>query len=109
MADVQKRLTKSGETRWDVRYRDHARGQRKRSFERKLDAERLARAVETDLLRGAWIGRGSAGSRRRRSPQSKLRVAWRPAAETNSTVTRPTASSRATTTPTLCRSAGLTR
>ena len=55
MADVQKRVTRSGAVRWDVRYRDHARGQRKRSFDRKLDAERFARAVETDLLRGDWI------------------------------------------------------
>jgi integrase len=38
-----------------VRYRDHGRGQRKRSFERKVDAERFARAVDTDLLRGDWI------------------------------------------------------
>ena len=55
MADLQKRVTKSGEIRWDVRYRDHARGQRKRSFERKVDAQRFARSVETDLLRGDWI------------------------------------------------------
>ncbi len=55
MADVQKRVTTAGAVRWDVRYRDHARGQRKRSFGRKLDAERFARAVETDLLRGDWI------------------------------------------------------
>jgi excisionase family DNA binding protein len=33
-------------------YRDDARHQRKRSFERKLDAQRFARAVESDLLRG---------------------------------------------------------
>jgi hypothetical protein len=55
MADVQKRVNKSGEVRWDVRYRDDARQQRKRSFERKLDAQRFARAVETDMLRGDWI------------------------------------------------------
>ncbi len=55
MADLQKRVTASGEVRWDVRYRDDARRQRKRSFERKLDAQRFARGVETDLLRGDWI------------------------------------------------------
>jgi len=55
MADLQRRVTKSGEVRWDVRYRDDARQQRKRSFERKLDAQRFARSVETDLLRGDWI------------------------------------------------------
>jgi hypothetical protein len=52
---LQKRITKSGEVRWDVRYRDRARGQRKRSFERKVDAQRFACCVETDLLRGDWI------------------------------------------------------
>ena len=40
MADIQKRQTKSG-VRWDVRYRDDARRQRKRSFERKVDAQRF--------------------------------------------------------------------
>ena len=55
MADLQRQVTKSGEVRWDVRYRDDARQQRKRSFERKLDAQRFARSVETDLLRGEWI------------------------------------------------------
>ena len=55
MADVQKRINKSGEVSWDVRYRDDTRQQRKRSFERKLDAQRFARSVETDLLRGDWI------------------------------------------------------
>jgi hypothetical protein len=48
-------VTRSGEVRWDVRYRDDARQQRKRRFERKLDAQRFARSVETDLLRGEWI------------------------------------------------------
>lgn len=55
MADVQKRTQKSGEVSWDVRYRDDNRQQRKRSFERKLDAQRFARSVETDMLRGDWI------------------------------------------------------
>ena len=57
MADVQKRTNKSGEVRWDVRYRDDTRRQRKRGFERKLDAQRFARSVGTDLLRGDWIDR----------------------------------------------------
>jgi integrase len=55
MADIQKRVTRTGAVRWDVRYRDDARRQRKRSFERKVDATRFARSVETDLLRGDWI------------------------------------------------------
>jgi integrase len=55
VADLQRRVTKAGEVRWDVRYRDDAKRQRKRSFERKTDAQRFARMVETDLLRGDWI------------------------------------------------------
>lgn len=40
--------------------------QRKRSFERKVDAVRFSRAVETDLLRGDWIDprRSGTGARR---------------------------------------------
>lgn len=55
MADIQKRRTSSGETRWDVRYRDQSRRQRKKTFARKIDAQRFANSVETDLLRGDWI------------------------------------------------------
>ncbi len=55
MADIQKRRTSSGETRWDVRYRDEGRRQRKKTFERKVDAQRFANTVEADLLRGDWI------------------------------------------------------
>lgn len=54
MADVQKRPTARG-TKWDVRYRDESRRQRKRSFDRKGDAQRFANSVETDLVRGDWI------------------------------------------------------
>lgn len=71
MADVRKRVTKSGAVRWDVRYRNAARQQRKRSFERKLDAQRFARAVETDLLRGDWID-----PRRGREPFGDWAVKW---------------------------------
>jgi integrase len=71
MADVRKRVTKSGEVRWDVRYRDQGRGQRKRTFERKLDAERYARAVETDLLRGDWID-----PRRSKEPFEEWAAKW---------------------------------
>lgn len=55
MADIQKRVTKGGEVRWDVRYRDDTRQQRKKSFARKLDAQRFANTVETDVLRGDWV------------------------------------------------------
>jgi hypothetical protein len=50
MAGVQKRVIRTGAVRWDVRYRDDARRQRKRSFERKVDATRFARSVETAIL-----------------------------------------------------------
>ena len=55
VADIQRRVTQSGAVRWDVRYRDDARQQRKKSFERKVDAQRFANSVETDILRGDWI------------------------------------------------------
>lgn len=54
MADIQKRATAGG-TKWDVRYRDETNRQRKRTFDRKVDAQRFANAVETDLVRGDWI------------------------------------------------------
>ena len=54
MADIQKRSAAGG-VRWDVRYRDESRRQRKKSFERKVDAQRFAASVETDLIRGDWI------------------------------------------------------
>ncbi len=54
MADIRKRASASG-TRWDVRYRDETRRQRKKTFERKVDAQRFANSVETDLVRGDWI------------------------------------------------------
>lgn len=55
MADIQRRSTAKGGVRWDVRYRDETMAQRKRSFARKVDAQRFASSVETDLLRGDWI------------------------------------------------------
>ncbi len=55
MADIQRRRTARGEVRWDVRYRDESRKQRKRSFARKVDAQHFANSVETDLNRGDWI------------------------------------------------------
>lgn len=54
MADIQKRASAGG-VRWDVRYRDESRRQRKKSFDRKVDAQRFAASVETDLNRGDWI------------------------------------------------------
>ena len=55
MASIEKRTTPSGETRWDVRYRGTDRRQVKRSFKRKIDAQRFANLAEADVLRGDWI------------------------------------------------------
>jgi integrase len=71
VADIQKRVTSTGEVRWDVRYRDDTRRQRKRSFDRKLDAQRFARSVETDLLRGDWID-----PRRAQEPFEQWAASW---------------------------------
>jgi Phage integrase central domain len=71
VADIQKRVTSAGEVRWDVRYRDDTRRQRKRSFDRKLDAQRFARSVETDLLRGDWID-----PRRAHEPFEQWAASW---------------------------------
>ena len=54
MADIQKRASTGG-TKWDVRYRDESRRQRKRTFDRKVDAQQSANSFETDLARGDWI------------------------------------------------------
>jgi len=55
MASIEKRYTPSGEIRWDVRYRDPDRQQRRRTFRRKVDAQRFANTVEADIARGEWL------------------------------------------------------
>ncbi|MGE0138504.1 MAG: tyrosine recombinase XerC [Ilumatobacteraceae bacterium] len=55
MASIEKRTTPSGEIRWDVRYRGSDRRQVKKSFKRKVDAQRFANLAEADVLRGDWI------------------------------------------------------
>ena len=55
MASIEKRTTPSGEVRWDVRYRGSDRRQVKKSFKRKVDAQRFANLAEADVLRGDWI------------------------------------------------------
>ena len=39
---------------WTVRYRDHTRRERSKSFVRRIDAERFAAQVEIDKLQGTW-------------------------------------------------------
>ena len=55
MASIERRQTASGETRWDVRYRDPERRHRARTFHRKADAQKFANVVEADITRGEWL------------------------------------------------------
>jgi integrase len=55
MASIHRRVTPSGETRWDVRYRDPNRADRSKSFRLKLEAARFAASVEADIGRGEWL------------------------------------------------------
>lgn len=40
---------------YQARWRDPGRAQRKRTFRRKLDAERFLTSITSDLLRGAYV------------------------------------------------------
>jgi integrase len=51
MAHVQKR----GTGRYRVRFRDPDKIERSRTFKKKIDADRFAATVETDIARGTWI------------------------------------------------------
>lgn len=53
MASIDKRESAGG-VRYDVRYRDPARRLRKKTFGRKVDAERFAKTIGADLVRGDW-------------------------------------------------------
>ncbi len=55
MASIERRQTASGETRWDVRYRDPEQRHRTRTFHRKADAQKFANVVEADITRGEWL------------------------------------------------------
>jgi len=55
MASIERRQTASGETRWDVRYRDPEQRARTRTFHRKADAQKFANVVEADITRGEWL------------------------------------------------------
>jgi integrase len=55
MASVEKRKTKGGDLRWDVRYRDPANRLRRKTFRRKTDAARFAATTEADKHRGQFI------------------------------------------------------
>lgn len=54
MASVEKR-TRNGKVTWLARWRDETGRQRKRSFRRKVDAQRFVAQIEADLLRGQYV------------------------------------------------------
>ncbi|GLX08583.1 tyrosine-type recombinase/integrase [Microbispora sp. NBRC 16548] len=54
MGSVEKRV-RDGKVTYLARWRDDARRQRKRSFSRKIDADRFLAQVEADILRGQYV------------------------------------------------------
>lgn len=59
MATVVTRQGTDGKPRYDVRYRDPAGVQRKRSFRKKGEATAYSATVEADKLRGAYVDRNA--------------------------------------------------
>lgn len=54
MASVE-RLSRDGRAAWQARWRDPANRQRKKTFPRRVDAERFLAGIEADKLRGAYV------------------------------------------------------
>jgi integrase len=54
MGSVDKRI-RNGKTTYLARWRDDAGRQRKKAFDRKIDADRYLKEIEADLLRGQYI------------------------------------------------------
>lgn len=54
MASVEKR-ERGGKVTWLARWRDETGRQRKRSFGRKIDAQRFVTQIEADMLRGQYV------------------------------------------------------
>lgn len=48
-------IRKTDEGTWRVFYRDPSGRQRNKTFKRKVDADRFAKAVDTDVSRGEWL------------------------------------------------------
>lgn len=61
MASIDRRRTKSGENRWEVRYRAPDGSERSKSFRVRKDAQRYLVTVEADRARGSWIDPRDAG------------------------------------------------
>ncbi len=55
MASIKRRTLGDGSRRYDVVYRNPENRQRRKTFSRKVDAERFATTTEADKLRGAYI------------------------------------------------------
>jgi hypothetical protein len=55
MASIRTTITKNGERRYVVKYRDPAGKSREKWFRRKVDAERFDRNVEYDKDRGRYL------------------------------------------------------
>jgi hypothetical protein len=55
VASIARRRTKSGENRYDVRYRTPTGQVRNKTFRTRRDAHRFTNTVEADKLRGAWV------------------------------------------------------
>jgi integrase len=58
---IDRRRTKSGDNRWEVRYRTPEGTERSRTFRTRKDAERHKATVQADMLRGAWVDPRQAG------------------------------------------------
>ena len=55
MASIDRRKTKAGEKRYEVRYRTPEGTERSKTFRTYKDAQRFSATVEADKLRGAWV------------------------------------------------------
>ena len=55
MASIHQRTTAAGDRRWDVSYRGPDNQQRRKTFKRKVDAQRFASTVEADIARHDWV------------------------------------------------------
>lgn len=55
MASITKTTTSKGNTRYRVRYRDPNNRSREKWFKRRIDADRYARNIETDIDRGIYV------------------------------------------------------
>lgn len=71
MSSVHRRTTPSGEVRWDVRYRANDNTHRRKTYKRKVDAQRFANTVEADLARHDWVD-----PQRGRQPFSEWAERW---------------------------------